>query len=87
MIEFEVRLYGPLRRYEIPGQPLRVSVGSEATVADVKLALAEQLGRRAAGSVELVAASALADEERILGAREPVGLPRVLSILPPVCGG
>lgn len=81
LLEIQVRLFGAFRQCG-NGNSVSVTVAAEATVADVKKALAACLG-----TADLVASSAIADETRVLADHERITGKTRLAVLPPVCGG
>ena len=80
-ITLTIRLFGAFRKY---GDTLELRLEPGASVADIKSCLAQKLDTNDAA---LVADSAIANDNTIIGAGEVFEMDAVLAILPPVCGG
>jgi molybdopterin converting factor small subunit len=83
MITVTIDLFGAFRRYEATSS-IAVTLAPEATLADVRSALAE---RWPADAVALLASAAFADDHRIHAEHEAFRGDVRVAILPPVCGG
>lgn len=82
-----VQLFGAFRQYQSEAQ-LQLDVSSDATVRDVRQAIANYAVEHWPGfPVGLLQASALASEEAILDATASVSDGARLAVLPPVSGG
>jgi molybdopterin converting factor small subunit len=82
--EIDIRLFGGFRQHGT-ASTITVHVAEGDTVAAVRAALGKRLPSDDARS--LLAASAFATDERVLGDGEPLPGVRELAVLPPVCGG
>lgn len=92
MKEIEVRLFGVFRKYVSDSNGVRLQIPEEATVREVKSALATYLAEnspnfKAGEGAMLITDSAIANEERVMNDGDPIHPARTLAILPPVCGG
>lgn len=89
MIEIEIKLYGPFRKYEDKLSPFFLHLPEAASVDQIKAALTHKLKIKSPDFSDslLVLDSAIADDRRILLPNDLVSKSCVLSILPPVCGG
>jgi len=80
--ELQVRPWGAFHRY---AGSLRIAVAPGATDAEARTALAAVLPDDEAR--QLLARSALATDERLLGDHEALPAQDEISVLPPVAGG
>ena len=87
MIDVELNCFGSFRL--LLGESVRLSVPMNASLDDLKQALAEKIDAKKAGfdPAALLAVCAIADEETVLPADYRFSQSRKLALLPPVSGG
>ena len=82
----EIRLFGALGRFG-QQQKLLLDVGPDATVANLRQALAARLAGAEGFDPRLLDESVFADEHDILAENARPDPRANLAVLPPVCGG
>lgn len=89
MIAIRFQLFGALRKYESSVNPLVVHVQTPQAVPAIKDILKHELSGRFSNLFDesLLAASVIADQDRVLNGNELVTSSCELLVLPPVCGG
>ena len=88
MRTIDIRLFGAFRMFS-QSSTIRLSIGKNALVADLRGLLIDELSKRFERQkvADLVAASVFANEESVVWDQSPIADHKELAMLPPVCGG